>query len=135
MRYISDKEYERRLQRIKRENDFKLKVQKLKEQRNKYKKKKITTSKLALWIMMAIMFQIVIFAQVVMWKYGDFSSLYVLIGIPAAMIPIVWKYFDKSAKENSKNGIIYDLAMKESGQCDDDEGFSDEDESGEDFPG
>ena len=56
---------------------------------------------------MAIMFQIVIFAQAIMWKYGDFSSLYVLIGIPAAMIPIVWKYFDKSARENVAGGITF----------------------------
>lgn len=142
MRYVSEKEYKRRLHEIQRMNDSKLRLQKLNEQKKKYKKKKkITTSKLALWIMMAIMFEIVIFAQIIMWRFGDFSSLYVLIGIPAAMIPIVWKYYDKSAKENCANGIVYETAMKE--HAADDESYDDDlnvqeipvDQSGEDFPG
>jgi hypothetical protein len=91
--------------------------------------------------MMAIMFEIVIFAQIIMWHFGDFSSLYVLIGIPAAMIPVVWKYYDKSAKENCANGIVYDIAMRE--QAADDESYDDDlnvqeipvDQSGEDFSG
>lgn len=142
MRYMSDKEYKRRLHQIQKQNELKLKVQKLKDQRNKYKKKKITTSKLALWIMMAIMFEIVIFTQVIMWHFGDFSSLYVLIGIPAAMALPYFEYLSKAKVENTAGGITYDMAMREQDRLDSCETNDDLhienisiDESGDNYPG
>jgi hypothetical protein len=57
--------------------------------------------------MMAIMFEIVIFAQIIMWHFGDFSSLYVLIGIPATMVLPLFEFFKKSRAENTAGGIVY----------------------------
>ena len=86
---------------------------------NKYKdqlsgkstKKKITTSKLLTFIAMAIIFQIVVYAEIVMYKNSNLQALYVLIGIPATLIPIIFSYNRKSAKENCAGGIVYETAM------------------------
>ena len=59
-----------------------------------------------------------------MVELKDTSALYVLLGIPAAMAPIIWAYFSKAKAENTKNGIVYETAMRnhaasEDESCDD----------------
>ena len=96
---------------------------------------------------MSIIFEIVVFAQVVMWHYGDFSSLYVLIGIPATMALPLFQYYSKSRAEHTVGGITYQLAMREQDRLDNYESALDskeeegsqfanmDDESGDDFLG
>lgn len=80
---------------------------------NKNKKKKFTTSKIALWCVILICIQIIIFAEYAMLITEDLSSMYVLIGIPAALAPTMLGYLSKSKAENSVGGITYDMAMRE----------------------
>lgn len=80
---------------------------------NKNKKKKFSTSKIALWCVIVICIQIIIFAEYAMLKTGDLSSMYVLIGIPAALAPTMLGYLSKSKAENSVGGITYETAMRE----------------------
>lgn len=70
-------------------------------------------SKTILLLISLFCVEIAIFAEVFMWHYGDSNALYALIGIPVALMPTVIAYFNKSAKENCKDGITYDMAMLE----------------------
>lgn len=96
---------------------------------------------------MAIVFEIVVFAQIIMWCFRDFSSLYVLIGIPATMALPLFQYYSKSRAENTVGGITYQLAMREQNRIDNFEPTADanedeviefsnlEDESGDNYLG
>lgn len=115
MRGISEKEYDYRMRQIKRENMAKERARKLKDEKKKgrVKHRLPSTSKLILLGMIALCVQIVIFCEYAMMTLYDASSLYVLIGIPAALAPIIWGYYSKSKAENTEGGIIYDMAMAE----------------------
>lgn len=115
MKYISEKEFNFRMKEIQKENLSKERARKLKEEKRKGKpKRKIpSTSKLILLGMILLCVQIVIFCEYAMMTLYDASSLYVLIGIPAALAPIIWGYYSKSKAENTVGGIVYDTAMAE----------------------
>lgn len=115
MKYISEKEFNFRMKEIQKENLSKERARKLKEEKQKGKpKRKIpSTSKLILLGMILLCVQIVVFCEYAMMTLYDASSLYVLIGIPAALAPIIWGYYSKSKAENTVGGIVYDTAMAE----------------------
>ena len=114
-RYMSEREFNKKLKQIQKENESIRRKNKLQEERSRFKKpkKKMTTSKLALLIMFVVIFQIVLFTEWLMYRTQDLSALYVLIGIPATMIVPLWKYYSKSEAENTSGGIVYDAAMKQ----------------------
>ena len=74
-------------------------------------KKKWSTSKIVLLVVFIMCIEILIFAEIMMNKYGDLSAMYALIGVPVSLVPIVLGYYHKSARENSQGGITYDMAM------------------------
>ncbi len=115
MRGISEKEYNLRMKQIQRENEAKERARKLKEEKRKGKpKRKLpSTSKLILLGMILLCVQIVIFCEYAMVTLYDASSLYVLIGIPAALSPIIWGYYSKSKAENTSGGIVFQSMMNE----------------------
>lgn len=115
MRRISEKEYDFRMKEIQRDNLAKERARKLKEEKRKgkIKHKLPSTSKLILLGMILLCVQIVIFCEYAMMTLCDTSALYVLIGIPAALAPIIWGYYSKSKAENTAGGIVYDTAMAE----------------------
>lgn len=77
------------------------------------KRKPLSTSKLILLGMILLCLQIVFFCEYAMLTLGDTSAMYVLIGIPAALAPIIWGYYGKSKAENVSGGIVYESAMAE----------------------
>lgn len=97
-------------QNIQREYQFRLK-----EEKNKYKRnhKKPSTSKMLLWALIIICVEIVVFCEYAMLKLYDTSAMYALIGVPAALAPSLIGYFQKSMKENTVGGIVYDAALGE----------------------
>lgn len=111
--FLSEREYETRLRRLKTINRSKERKHKLKEEERKYKTKlKLpSTSKLILIGAVLLCLEIVIFCEYTMIKLGDTSAMYVLIGIPATLIPVIWGYYSKSKAENTIGGIVYDTAM------------------------
>lgn len=115
MKYISEKEFNAQMKRIQRENESKERLRKLKEEKDKGKPKfKLpSTSKLILLGVILLCVQIVFFCEYAMLTLYDASSMYVLIGIPAALAPIIWGYYSKSKAENTQGGIVYDSAMEE----------------------
>ena len=84
---------------------------KLKRHDKMTKRKPLSTSKLILLGMILLCLQIVFFCEYAMLTLGDASAMYVLIGIPAALAPIVWGYYSKSKAENVAGGIVYESAM------------------------
>ena len=112
---MTTKEYERQLEKIKLKNRQLEMKRNLRKERMKglphFNFKKPATSKVALFLTIFITFQIVLFVEYVMLKYGDFSAAYALIGIPATLAPSIISYMNKSKAENSVGGITYDSAM------------------------
>lgn len=86
---------------------------KLKRHDKMTKHKSFSTSKLILLGMILLCLQIVFFCEYAMLTLGDTSAMYVLIGIPAALAPIIWGYYGKSKAENVAGGIVYESAMAE----------------------
>lgn len=75
-------------------------------------KQKAFSKRIMRW-MFFICIQILAFAEFMMWYTQDLSALYVLIGVPASLAVGIWQYSVKSAKENTKGGITYEMAMLE----------------------
>lgn len=121
MNYISEREYEAQMRRLKKINESREREKKLKEERDKYgfKFKMPSTSKIVLFISLLLCLQIVFFCEQIMVDLQDTSALYVLIGIPAAMAPIVFSYFSKSKAENTEGGIIFETAMRNQADSED----------------
>lgn len=113
MKYISDDEYCSLMKKIEHRNEQKERVLNLKKERDKYKFKiKLpSTSKLILIGAVLLCLEIIIFAEFMMFKLHDLSAMYALIGIPVALVPIIWGYYSKAKAENTQGGITYDMAM------------------------
>lgn len=74
-------------------------------------KKKMEESKFYIRLMFVLVFEIIIFAETVMWRTGDLSSLYALIGISATLVGALVPYYMKAKAQNTIGGITYDSAM------------------------
>ena len=124
MRYISEKEYNAEMSRIKHENESKARMRKLKAERAKgqpRKSKKISNSKLVLWAMVALVFCIAIWFMYESHRLCDLSQAYALLGIVASLAPVIFGYYSKSKAENTSGGIIYEPAMHEQRSTNDSE--------------
>ena len=116
MRYISEKEYNAEMLRIKHENESKARLRKLKAEKAKGRQKKsrnIPTSKLVLWTMVILVFGIAIWFMYESHRLCDLSQAYALLGIVASLAPVIFGYYSKSRAENTEGGIVYETAMKE----------------------
>ena len=118
MSFVSEKEYEARMKKIKDNNASKERKRKLRAEKRKHmpKFKLPSTSKLILLGAILLCLQIVIFCEYIMVTSGDTSAMYVLIGIPATLIPVIWSYYSKAKAENTIGGITYDIAMTQINQ-------------------
>lgn len=76
------------------------------------KKKHLQTSKLVMFLMITMVFEIILYIEYAMLKIQDLSPAYALIGVSATLVPVIWRYYAKSERENCE-GIVYQMAMKE----------------------
>ena len=115
MGYMTEKEYNSRMEKIQKKNENIERKRKLKEEENKYsfKFKKPSTSKLVLWMVFLMCIEVLIFCEYAMLVLNDASAMYVLIGIPAALIPTVLGYYWKSKAENTTGGITHEKVRYE----------------------
>ena len=116
MKMLTEQEYNSRMEKIKAKNLNKERLENLKKEKNRLKPKfqLPSTSKLILLGALLLCFEILLYAQYVMIHLQDTSAMYVLIGIPASLIPIILGYFNKAKAENTQGGIVYDTAMAQS---------------------
>ena len=99
MKNLSDKQYQKELQKIKECNKQKEYQLQLKAEKNKYKKRiKIETSKVLAIYLFTVLNAIVIYAMAAMWIFVDFTYLGVLITDIAAQIMIYGIYCLKAYK-------------------------------------
>ena len=114
MAYISEEEFNSRLEKIKEKNMSNERRKKLKEEKKKYRPKiKLpSTSKLVLLVVFLLCIEIVIFSEYAMVELGDASAMYVLIGIPTTLVPTIIAYYQKSRAENTSGGIVFENAMR-----------------------
>ena len=114
VKYLTSREYELELKKIKAKNrqiEMKRNLKAAKVSRCNIPK--ISTSKLILVAVLLLNLQIIYFVEKAIMTYGDLSALYALIAIPATLIPTVWAYFSKAKAENCAGGITYDSAMEQ----------------------
>lgn len=119
MRYISEREYEAELARIKKINASKQRQALLDAERKKGDvrgKKHIAVSKIALFIMFVFMLVISVWFMYEAHRLADLSQAYALIGIAASLSAALVSYFMKSRAENTQGGIVYDSAMMNKGE-------------------
>lgn len=115
---LTQKEFEKKLAEIQEKNKQKEYRKLLREERKKSRTKiKLpSTSKLILLVAFLLCLEIIIFCEYMMVKTGDPSSLYSMIGVASALIPLCLGYYFKSKAENTAGGITYDMAMLEANQ-------------------
>ena len=112
---LSDSKFNLKMNKARQKNLEKERKLALKAERSKFKKdhKKISTIKLVLLVVIILCIQIIAFTEYIMIKFNDASALYVLIGVPATLVPTIWGYYAKAKQENSEGGITYELALRE----------------------
>lgn len=115
---LTKEEFEKKLAEIQEKNKQKEYRRLLREERKKSRAKfKLpSTSKLILLVAFLLCLEIIIFCEYMMIKTGDLSSLYSMIGVASALIPLCLGYYFKSKAENTAGGITYDIAMLEANQ-------------------
>lgn len=101
---------------LKKQNDIKNDYNKI-QNKNPFK---ITTGKLAMWILLSLCLIVIIFTSFITIKefslaytlgvMPDFTPLVTMIGAILGAAIDVAAYFAKSAKENTKGGITYEAA-------------------------
>lgn len=101
---LTEREFQRQLAKIKKENVQKERSLILERERNKYGSEKIETSKLIAIYLFVLLNAIVIYAMIAMWQFADFSYLGVLISDIAAQVLIYAIYCMKAfhAKKESE---------------------------------
>ena len=95
------------------------------KKRVKHYRKRITTSKLAMWFILMNCVIIEIYSMAAMWHFGDLSALYALLGAVVGQSITYISYNNKSCRENSRGGITYETAMSEPTNTDNSESNND----------
>ena len=115
MERLDEKQFENALKRIQIENEYKERNRKLKEEKRKYKPKiKLpSTSKLMVAYLFVVLNIVLFYAMYMMYHFAELTYLGVLITDVASKILVFLIYAVQSAKENSQNGITYEMAMLE----------------------
>ena len=106
--------HEKRMKQIELEN-LKEEYRQQEEDAKQKKHKKIPYSKIVMGLLFVLAIQIVAFSEIMMYRTGNLSALYALIGISASLTAGYFGYLSHSKAENTKGGIVYDSAMAEMG--------------------
>ena len=131
MKYLSQREYERKLKEVQRENESIDRYNKLKKEKRKVSIdiKKPTTDKLIAIYLFIILNVILVYSMISMWNFADLSCLGVLVTDIAGQVIIYYIYAKKATAQNTKGGITYDMAMLEHGLSDVNNGVGTSDSS------
>lgn len=108
------REHKRKMQRIEAMGRRKLMRDELRQKRQQYwpRRKWPSTAKMAMAYIFVSCTVVQIYSMAAMWHFADLSALYSLIGATVGEVVSYCAYAAKSARENSKGGIVYDTAMK-----------------------
>lgn len=117
---LLQREYERKLKEVQRENESIDRYNKLKKEKRKVSIdiKKPTTDKLIAIYLFIILNVILVYSMISMWNFADLSCLGVLVTDIAGQVITYYIYAKKATAQNTKGGITYDMAMLEHGLSD-----------------
>lgn len=103
-RYLSEREFQKQMAQVKRDNAQKERKKMLYDEKHKYDKPGIETSKLIAIYLFALLNAIVVYSMAAMWIFADFTYLGVLISDIAAQVLIYAIYCMKAyhAKKQSE---------------------------------
>ena len=76
-----------------------------------HKRKRMTTSKCAMWFIFLNCTVVEIYSMAAMWHFGDLSPLYALLGAVVGQSLTYISYNNKACRENSRGGITYESAI------------------------
>lgn len=76
-----------------------------------HKRKRMTTSKAAMWFIFLNCTVVEIYSMAAMWHFGDLSPLYALLGAVVGQSLTYISYNNKACRENSRGGITYESAI------------------------
>lgn len=113
MKYLTEKDFEKEMAQAKRKKrQYEMRKELREAKRRLPKLKKPNTSKLIVFVVFLICLQILWFSEHMVMVTGDTSYMYVLIGIPAALIPTIASYYSKAKSENlADRGYVYETRM------------------------
>lgn len=111
MFYMTDKEYKHKLKEIEKRNDTHRKKEALENAKYKKKSKLPSTTKLITLYLFVLLNIILAYSLVAMWVFKDLSYLGALITDVIGQILVFFIYSQKSAKENTQGGIVYETTM------------------------
>lgn len=112
MFYLDDKEYNKKKENIQKKNEILLKKRELENLKIK-NKKNFSTTKLVMFYLFCVLNIVLIYSLIAMWHFEDLTHLGVLITDIIGQIVVFLVYAVKSAKENSKNGIVFETTMRQ----------------------
>lgn len=110
-----ERKHKRKLYKIQVQGRRKKEIQEAKEKY--WPKKKLTGSKVGLYYIYIMATVIQIFSMVAMWHLQDLSALGGMIAATVGEVFAYASYSAKSAKENTKGGIVYETAIKEQNEA------------------
>lgn len=117
MKYMSKEKYNEEMRRIQRINISRRRRKALRDAKEYVPRLSLpklpSTSKLVLWTVVFLCIQLIFFVEKYVMLTGDATALIALVGIMPTLISVVAGYFNKSTKENTVGGIIYETAMRE----------------------
>lgn len=103
--------HRRKLYKIRVEGQRKKEIREAKEKY--WPKSRITGSKAGLYYIFAMATVIQIYSMIAMWHFQDLTPLAGMIAATVGEVFAYASYSAKSAKENTRGGIVYETAMKE----------------------
>lgn len=114
MFYLDKSEYDKKLKKIKKQNESFVRKQELKSLKmTKAKSNKISTTKLVMVYLFFVLNLVLIYSLVAMWYFKDLTHLGLLITDIIGQVIVYLLYIIKSTKENSEGGIVYATAMRQ----------------------
>ena len=132
MKYLTEKDFEKKMAQAKwKKRQYEMRKE-LREVKRRFPKlKKPNTSKMIVFVVFLICLQILWFSEHMVMVTGDTSYMYVLIGIPATLIPTTISYFGKARSENvSATGYVYQARMAQlKNELDDTSSTTDDDDT------
>lgn len=110
VKYLTSREYELELKKIKAKNrQIEMKRNLKAAKVSRFNLKKPRTSKMVLWTVIALCIQILWFTEHMATVTGDTSFMYALIAIPASLIPTVLSYMKNSRVEHQMGQFEYPI--------------------------
>lgn len=115
---MTEEKFKKKLNRIEQKNASDEMRETLKNARHSKKLVFPSTTKLIMIYLFIILNAVLVYCLIAMWHFGNLTHLGTLITDVISQVIVFLVYCVKSAKENTKGGIVYETAMANIGMED-----------------